>query len=272
MTFRTLLVPALASLAAALAGCFDVSLGNGLGPDATTGEAGRASFSYASDLCIFGCDLSTAMMTGSTEIISVVVTNDATLPRGLTVSVDDASVLTATLTDTLQCCTSAASGGGCSAIQPDGPCAGTVQPSYSLSVVAVGPGAATLALHAADASVFDSVVVHVASPAALAFSCTSDGAETAQTSSVTLGVGQECDFTVTATDATNTLLRATSGFQITTTNPSVAVPQPSVDLGVAPASGPVTGSLGEVLGSAPGTTQLVIQASGLSQTVPVTVQ
>jgi hypothetical protein len=272
------LVPAFALIAASLAGC-DWKAQLELG-DATPGADGKAQFSYTGLAgCLFGCSVSHAMMTGTLETIDV--DGDA-LPARLTASIDDATVLTGdTLTEDLECCTQTTAGdgtvsGGCEAIQEGDACAGTLHRSYSIDVNAVAPGAATLTLHAADGSVFDTVLLHVANPASLAFSCTFDGAgatgETVQTGSVHLAAGQQCGFQVNAFDGAGDALQASEGFQITAADPNVAEAQPFFDLQLGPPDQPVNDSVGEIVGMASGSTTIVVQTNGITQAVPVAVQ
>ncbi|HEV3191895.1 MAG TPA: hypothetical protein VGY54_15395 [Polyangiaceae bacterium] len=216
---------------------------------ATEGIDMRASFSYVSS-CVFGCAIDHAMMTGTSEDISVRPKPGGTLP-GLNAVTDDPSVVSLESTGR-SCVTSTPS-----EIRYDpGALATPCSPADTgyVTVSARTPGTTTLRLFHLDGSLFDHVLLEVAAQARVGVECNTS----VTVSSISMTVGQTCGLTPVAFDASGTPLQASQGIQLTILDPSVVR-----------SNGLQSGSTLQLMAVGAGNTRILASAGAVSAQVPV---
>ena len=182
-----------------LAGC-NFSLGS-----SSSGEQHQVTFSYGE--CFFGCAVDQPMMVGTSERIDV---KGASIPA---VSVHSSSTSVVAVADTSRTC--CAPNGSCRTLAASDACATDETPSLSLTVNALGEGAAELDLVGADGATFDSVTLTVARPAALALTCDT------KPPPILLASGGSCAVGWTATGADGKPLMASAGVTLKSSDAKV---------------------------------------------------
>jgi hypothetical protein len=246
--------------ASALAGC---GPGNFPLDSWTPGQEGRATFAYN---CFFYCDTSDPLMAGTQETVYV----DGGLPAGLVFTSDAPAVLSVGQAMAADEGCSCPDGSSCSASDPQAICLF----SYTVTIQAVSPGQARLVARTADGSLFDALPLRVSAPASLAFHCSADNAATDH-AVTSLTISRDCSFSVDALDAQSNVLRASSGFSITSADPTVVHVRSTsfLDIGGPDTQpdAPVTDSYGTLNVAGPGSTQIDVKAGAVSLTIPVTV-
>jgi hypothetical protein len=216
---------------------------------ATEGIDMRASFSYSSS-CVFGCAVDHAMMSGTSEAISIKPKPGSGLP-GLTALTDDPSVASVESTRR-RCITSAPS-----EIRFDPGALGTPCSPPDTGFVTVSArtrGKTTLRLLRLDGSLFDHVSLEVAALARVGVECNSSS----EVTSISMTVGQTCGLTPVAFDASGTPLQTSQGIQLAILDPSVAR-----------SNGLQSGSTVQLMAFAAGNTTIVASAGAVSAQIPV---
>jgi hypothetical protein len=246
----------LSALSLASAACTVSSPGTG-GTD-----TGKLDFAYESGTCLFGCSVGGhAMMLGTSESLSA-QTSEAL--SGVTVTVDDPSVVQVAAGSVELYCNSSSNGSSSATLMTGCP-SGT---SSTVDFGIVARGAGTTKLHVLQAGTeVDGIDLVVEAPATITPTCSVTGSASA------LRVGSQCTIGWTATDAQGNALQASSGVSLVVANPAVA------DLTgfFSPGTGSEPDASDGIFSStalkalSPGSTTLTASAGSASATLPVDV-
>jgi len=222
-------------------------------------DTGSVSFSYSSGDCLFGCDIA-PMMLGTSESVSADL---HTAASGVTVNVDDPSVVAVSLQQ-VTCCTSSGNSSTCTGGPTTTSCPAGQDESLALSVQALRAGSTKLHVMQGTTEM-DGIELDVAQPAQIALTCN-------QTSDAEVTVGGTCTVDWKIKDAEGNSLQASSGVQLSVGDLEVAGlvvpfegPQGSEAANLGLLSSP------QVQGIRVGQTQVVASAAGVTGQLGVTV-
>jgi len=180
----------------------------------TSGEDGRATFSYHSPSCLLGCDVTQAMMVGTNESLFATA---STIPPVSVVSSAPHVVSPGVVTRT--CCENSQDGSSCTTSGPGDSCQASETPSLTIDVSALAAGTSTLTLVQSDGTTFDGVTLTVAAPASLAVTCATNTGSGPIPS--VLAPFTSCTLGWTATAANGNPLIASAGVTFTSSDPNV---------------------------------------------------
>ncbi len=219
----------------------------------TTGDDGKAQFQYyTGNGCLLGCDTSHALMTGTSESLSV-----TDVPTGATlVSTSPAVVRVGVASATYQCNSSTSS---TSSTTPSCPPGSTLQTSLATTIAALQVGSTDIQVLNRDGSLYDTVTVGVAAPARVQVVDSSNKPLT----SLTVARGAIVDVSAIAFDAQGDQLQASSGFSFQSKDTSIADTQNGDFSFLSPAI--------PIHGDAAGATTVTVSAGGATATLAVTV-